>query len=563
MKLVLRFAAFLTSAAFVLAPARADNAAQTLPFSQNWTNTGLITTADDLDGRARHRRLPRRRPHGGHRRRPADAPRGGRSGRHSTSTPTRRLRIRFATGGVTEFDIADDVVALAGQRHRRRALLQALPEHDRPVGHHGAYNLRDIDGSADNAMQQVALHFRVGASGALHRRPRGVRRRRPTGGAATLVTPVCAVLPAAANNQALVQVRVMTRMPWATTSGSASTTSSSTPPVAVPCCRISRSTTSALPRATPAPPTSPSRSSSRRRPAPAASRSTSPPRTAPRRTTTPATEDNDYVAQSLTGQTIPAGSSTYTFTVLVNGDVVLEPNETFFVNVTNVTGATVTDGQGQGTIVNDDSPNLTINDVALNEGNAGTTTFTFTVSLSAPAGPGGVTFDIATADGTAQDDNPVTEDNDYVAQSLTGQTIPAGSSTYTFNVLVNGDTTPEAERDVLRQRHQRDRRHRRPTARARARSSTTTSRQHPRRPGHRRGDADPGRDRHGRGRRRSATSRAATSCRASSSQEEDADADADPATSEGIFVFCSALPDAGRRGPAGAGRPGRCRSSST
>ncbi len=158
----------------------------------------------------------------------------------------------------------------------------------------------------------------------------------------------------------------------------------------------------------------------------------------------PATEDNDYVAKSLTGQTIPAGSSTYTFDVLVNGDTVPETNETFFVNVTNATGATVTDGQGQGTIVNDDAaPNLTINDVSLNEGNAGTTTFTFSVSLSAPAPTGGVTFDIATADGTAQDDVPATEDNDYVAKSLTGQTIPAGSSTYTFDVLVNGDTTPE------------------------------------------------------------------------------------------------------------------------
>ncbi len=37
----------------------------------------------------------------------------------------------------------------------------------------------------------------------------------------------------------------------------------------------------------------------------------------------------------------------------------------------------------------------------LAEGNAGTTLFTFTVSLSAPAAVGGVTFDIATADGTA------------------------------------------------------------------------------------------------------------------------------------------------------------------
>ena len=148
----------------------------------------------------------------------------------------------------------------------------------------------------------------------------------------------------------------------------------------------------------------------------------------------------DYTQKSLTAQTIPAGSSTYSFTVLVNGDTTPETNETFFVNVTNVTGATTTDGQGQGTIVNDDAaPNLTINDVTLSEGNAGTTTFTFTVSLSAPAPAGGVTFDIATADGTA------IAPSDYTSKSLTSQTIPAGSSTYTFDVLVNGDTTPEID----------------------------------------------------------------------------------------------------------------------
>jgi hypothetical protein len=81
--------------------------------------------------------------------------------------------------------------------------------------------------------------------------------------------------------------------------------------------------------------------------------------------------------------------------------------------------------------------NLTINDVSLNEGNAGTTSFTFTVSISAPAAAGGVTFDIATADLTA------TAPSDYTTKSLTSQTIPAGSSTYSFTVLVNGDITPE------------------------------------------------------------------------------------------------------------------------
>ena len=40
---------------------------------------------------------------------------------------------------------------------------------------------------------------------------------------------------------------------------------------------------------------------------------------------------------------------------LVNGDIVNEADETFFVNVTNVIGAAVVDGQGEGTIVNDDA----------------------------------------------------------------------------------------------------------------------------------------------------------------------------------------------------------------
>jgi hypothetical protein len=154
--------------------------------------------------------------------------------------------------------------------------------------------------------------------------------------------------------------------------------------------------------------------------------------------------DSDYVPRTLTSQTIPAGSSTYNFDVTVNGDVTIETDEMFFVNVTNVLGATVADVQGQGTIQNDDSPALTINDVSQSEGNSGTTVFTFTVTSSLPAPATGITFDIATADGSAQDDTPPSEDNDYVARSLTGQTIAAGDTTYTFDVTVNGDTLVES-----------------------------------------------------------------------------------------------------------------------
>ncbi|MEP7136085.1 MAG: ExeM/NucH family extracellular endonuclease [Chloroflexota bacterium] len=84
-------------------------------------------------------------------------------------------------------------------------------------------------------------------------------------------------------------------------------------------------------------------------------------------------------------------------------------------------------------------PNLTITDVSANEGNSGTTSFNFVVNLSSPAGAGGVTFDIATQDDTA------TSPDDFAAQSLTGQTIPAGQSSFPFSVLVNGDIVNEAD----------------------------------------------------------------------------------------------------------------------
>ncbi|MEO7264521.1 MAG: lamin tail domain-containing protein, partial [Ferruginibacter sp.] len=83
---------------------------------------------------------------------------------------------------------------------------------------------------------------------------------------------------------------------------------------------------------------------------------------------------------------------------------------------------------------------LSINDVSQNEGNSGTSNFNFTVRLSLPAPAGGVTFNIATANGTATIAN-----NDYVARSINGQTIPAGSTSYIFSVAVNGDVTVEPD----------------------------------------------------------------------------------------------------------------------
>jgi len=159
---------------------------------------------------------------------------------------------------------------------------------------------------------------------------------------------------------------------------------------------------------------------------------------------TATTGSNDYVARSLTNQSIPAGAQTYAFDVTVNGDSTVESNETFLVNIRNVSGATVAKGQGAGTIQNDDSPVLSVKDVTANEGNSGTNTFTFTVSSNMPAPAAGITFDIATANGSA-----TSASGDYIARALTNQTIPAGQTSYSFDVTVNGDTLVEANENFF------------------------------------------------------------------------------------------------------------------
>ena len=83
---------------------------------------------------------------------------------------------------------------------------------------------------------------------------------------------------------------------------------------------------------------------------------------------------------------------------------------------------------------------LSIADVSVAEGDTGTTTATFTVSLNGPAPAGGVTFSIATADGTA-----TTAGSDYLANSLSNQVIPEGQQSYIFDVPINGDLEAEAD----------------------------------------------------------------------------------------------------------------------
>jgi hypothetical protein len=149
-----------------------------------------------------------------------------------------------------------------------------------------------------------------------------------------------------------------------------------------------------------------------------------------------ATAGSDY--QSASGTlTFNPGETTRTITVPVNGDRLHEANETFFVNLSNATNATIADGQGVGTIV-DDEPRVSISDVSKAEGKRGKTTlFTFTVSLSA-AYDQPVTMSFRTVNGTA-----TTSDNDYIAKSGT-LTFAPGETTKTVTITVKGDSKKES-----------------------------------------------------------------------------------------------------------------------
>ena len=66
------------------------------------------------------------------------------------------------------------------------------------------------------------------------------------------------------------------------------------------------------------------------------------------------TAGSDYQAASGTLSFAP-GETSKTIGVLVNGDTVIEPNETFTVTLSNAVGASIADGQATGTITNDDA----------------------------------------------------------------------------------------------------------------------------------------------------------------------------------------------------------------
>jgi hypothetical protein len=152
---------------------------------------------------------------------------------------------------------------------------------------------------------------------------------------------------------------------------------------------------------------------------------------------------NTVDGTAVAGSDYTAVSGTLTFTknemsksilVPIKGDRVVEFDEYFTVRLSNAKAAKIADGTAFVSIA-DDEPRIHVNDTFVQEGDVGSSTGEFTVSMAAPYDLP-VTINFATADGTA------TADSDYTAASGT-VTIAPGQTSQTIPVAVIGDQIGE------------------------------------------------------------------------------------------------------------------------
>ncbi len=152
---------------------------------------------------------------------------------------------------------------------------------------------------------------------------------------------------------------------------------------------------------------------------------------------------SDYVSGNGALSFAP-GETSKTISITINGDTVVESNETFLVTLSGVVGATLADSEGVGTITNDDTPpvpSISIADVSVVEGNRNSKRMTFTIVISS-ASTQSITVRYATANGTA------TSGSDYSSTSGTAR-ISAGRTSTTINVTIFGDQTVELNETLL------------------------------------------------------------------------------------------------------------------
>ncbi len=157
-----------------------------------------------------------------------------------------------------------------------------------------------------------------------------------------------------------------------------------------------------------------------------------------------ATAGSDYVAVSLAGQSLPAGTVEASFPFTVNGDTLAEADETFDFVLSGVTGVTVADDRARVTIVDNDTPKLSFiwGRVQAREFDSGQRTYSIPVTLSRAAA-GVVSFNVTSADLDA------TAGVDYAPVNSIGVVIPPGQTQANIPLTVYGDTEPEADEVLL------------------------------------------------------------------------------------------------------------------
>lgn len=154
-----------------------------------------------------------------------------------------------------------------------------------------------------------------------------------------------------------------------------------------------------------------------------------------------ATAGVDYVAPGQQTVTFQVNESAKTVDFTINGDITVEPNETFSVIASAPTGGLVLgDDTGVVTITNDDSVTpltVSIGDVTIDpEGTGVTTTANVTVSLSSPA-EAPIALDVSTADVTA------VAPDDYTAISNQNVAFAVGEQSKIVAIDIASDTLAE------------------------------------------------------------------------------------------------------------------------
>ncbi len=142
----------------------------------------------------------------------------------------------------------------------------------------------------------------------------------------------------------------------------------------------------------------------------------------------------DYTTTTATA-TIPAGQTCVNVTIPITDDLVNEPTETFNVTLSSPTGATINDGAGIVTILDNDAnaPTLSINDVIVTEGVNPTATLQICTSVASTLP---ITVSYSTSNGTAL------SGADYTATSATA-TIPAGQTCVNISIPIIDDANIE------------------------------------------------------------------------------------------------------------------------